>query len=130
MFILHHTVVPAPHDRSDGNIRAGSSQDKIVVRAGESAVIVRKTKPITNERASVGSVTKAEQETRPEKTYILLYVPPVGAEQIEDTVQYTVDGQTITVPISVRSSLRRSLTATFTIPRSKPCSCFSSLPCW
>jgi hypothetical protein len=79
------------------------AEDKIVVRAGESVVIARTPKPITNERASLGSVTKAEQETRPEKTYILMYVPPVGATQIEDTVQYTVDGQTVTVPISVRS---------------------------
>jgi hypothetical protein len=82
---------------------SAQAEEKIVVRAGESAVIARTPKPIMNERANLGSVTKAEQDTRPERTYILLYVPPVGATHIEDTVQYTVDGQTVTVPISVRS---------------------------
>jgi hypothetical protein len=79
------------------------AEDRIVVRAGESVVIARTPKPIMNERVNLGSVAKAEQETRPVKTYVLVYIPPVGATQIEDTVQYTVDGQLVTVPISVRS---------------------------
>jgi hypothetical protein len=35
------------------------ADDKIVVRAGDSAVVARKTQAITNEKANLGSVAKA-----------------------------------------------------------------------
>jgi hypothetical protein len=35
-------------------------------------------------------------------TNVLLYLPPPGAKDAEDTEQYTADGQTVTVPVSLK----------------------------
>lgn len=78
------------------------AQDKIVVRAGDSAVVARTPQPITNEKANQGSVVKTVQSTPPNAMNILVYVPPVGATDLEDVVQYTVNGQNVSVPISVK----------------------------
>jgi hypothetical protein len=82
-----------------------AAQDKIVVRAGDdSAVVARTSQAITNEKATLGSVAKMAQGAGTAATNVLLYLPPVGASEIEDTVQYTVDGKTVTVPIAVKAT--------------------------
>src|SRR5262249_50296375 len=71
--------------------------------AGDSAVISRRTQEITDEKANLGSVAKIVHGTGPTATNVLVYVPPVGAVEIEDVVQYTVDGRTVTTPITVKA---------------------------
>ncbi|ULA70037.1 MAG: conserved membrane protein of unknown function [Nitrospira sp.] len=78
------------------------ADDKIMVRAGESAVVVRTPQAITDEKANLGSVTKIVQGTVPTTTNVVIYVPPPGVNEVEDTVKYIVGGQTVTVQIAVK----------------------------
>lgn len=76
------------------------AQDKQVVRAGEPAVVARTERPTSGEKAASGGVAKIVRGA----TTVLLYLPPDGVNEIEDSVQYTTtDNQVVTVPISVRS---------------------------
>jgi hypothetical protein len=79
-----------------------SAQDRITVAPDQSVIVVKKIQAITNEKATLGVVAKVTQGSGPQATNVLIYLPPLGAKDAEDTVQYTADGQTIMVPISVK----------------------------
>jgi hypothetical protein len=87
------SCITAPSARAD---------DNIVVRAGAPVIVDRTTQPITNEKANSGSVVKVVQGTGTGTTNVLLYVPPMGATDIEDQVQYSVEGQTLSKKIDVK----------------------------
>jgi len=90
-----------------GTLTAGwpaRAEERIVVRAGDSPVVARKTHPITNEKANLGSVAKIVQGTDPGAMNVVIYLPPAGANEVEDAVQFTVEGQTVTVPITVKAA--------------------------
>jgi hypothetical protein len=83
-------------------IGLADAQEKITTAVDQSVIVARKTQAITNEKANLGTVTKVPQNVAGQPMNILIYLPPPGAKDIEDAVQYTVDGQTATVAVSVK----------------------------
>ncbi len=78
---------------------AAHAAEDIVVKPGSSTVIARATKPITGQSAERGKVAVVEEVgTEP---YVLIYVAPPTAGQIEDKVSYTVDGRQATKQIKI-----------------------------
>lgn len=69
-----------------GAIRLAAAQDKIVTAVDQSVVIARKTQPITNEKANLGTVTKVTQGPAGQTTNVLIYVPPPGGKDLEGPV--------------------------------------------
>jgi hypothetical protein len=84
-----------------GTTGAGLAQNKLTTTVDQPIVVDRKASAITNEKANLGTV-KVVPVAGPPASNVLIYVPPPGQKDIEDSVQYTVDNQSPTVGISVK----------------------------
>ena len=84
-----------------GTAGVSLAQNKLTTTVDQPIVVDRKASAITNEKANLGTA-KVVPVAGPPASNLLMYIPPPGAKDIEDSVQYTADNQSLTVGISVK----------------------------